>query len=190
MLRAKSMKTTFLLAAAFLGSTALAVPVFAQDASAPNFQLTGSGGVLGINIPSYTSGTFGTAGGNMIGGMIGGSITSGKLGDANGWGVVLGLNAFGAFGMGQSASTTQHMAGGTGGPVCGLDCGAGTITLTPGTSAVVQGPGGGTATTAALGGSYDVTAVTPDGTGFELSAVTGPGGGAYGGYGSSSGGEF
>src|SRR6185312_17161457 len=140
MLRAKSMKTTFLLAAAFLGSTALAVPVFAQDASAPNFQLTGSGGVLGINIPSYTSGTFGTAGGNMIGGMIGGSITSGKLGDANGWGVVLGLNAFGAFGMGQSGSTTTNFA--TGGTFTGLDPLTSGINVTTAGSSTVTGPNG------------------------------------------------
>lgn len=186
------MKTTFLLAAAFLGSTALAVPAFAQDASAPKFQLTGSGGVVGFNIPSFTNTPAGlTAGGNLFGGMIGGSITSGKLGDANGWGVVLGLNAFGAFGMGQSASTTQHFTGLT--TFTGLDPLTGGINVSVAGASTVTGPNGSSAATTGSGNS-DVAAVTPGTNEFELSAVTTTTGPAtnseYGGVGSTSGGGF
>jgi len=186
MLRAKSMKTTFLLAAAFLGSTALAVPVFAQDASAPNFQLTGSGGVLGINIPSYTNAIAGqTASGNLIGGMIGGSLSTGKIGDANGWGVILGINAFGAFGMGQSASTTQRLTGHQ--TIVGLDD-AGTTSVSLGVNNTATATGAGGSDTTSTTSGANVAGIVPDGTGFEYSAVTTNG--AYAGIGSSSGGRF
>src|SRR3569623_1985228 len=104
LLRADSIKKSLLIAAALLGSTALAAPGFAQDAT-PTFTLSGTGGVIGLNVPGYATGAFGhVAGGNMLGGKIGisGQTTDGGAGD---WGVVLVINAYGSFGVGMSSWT-------------------------------------------------------------------------------------
>src|SRR3569623_2066436 len=103
-LRADSMRKSLLIAAALLGSTALAAPGFAQDAT-PTFTLSGMGGVIGLYVPSYNAGAFGhVASGNMLGGMIGvsGQTTVGGAGE---WGIVLGINAYGSFGVGMSSWT-------------------------------------------------------------------------------------
>src|SRR6185312_5764541 len=108
------------------------------------------------------------------------------------WGVVLGLNAFGAFGMGQSASTTTHFA--TGGTFTGLDPLTSGINVTTAGSSTVTGPNGSSAhTSSTLVSNADVAAVTPGTNEFELSAVTTtttPTNAQYGGVGSTSGGGF
>lgn len=183
---------------ALLLTTALvATPVFAQDGTGPvSFELTGSGGVQGFNLPTYDNGLGGgPVSGNMFGGMIGGSLST-KIGDTGGaWGAVLGIKAFAAFGGVGSASTTTHFA--IGGTFNGMDIGGGTIGLSalgalPATS-TVTGTSGAFASTTTASGPANVAAVTPDGSGFEFSAVTSPGGGtgySYGGYGSTAGGQF
>jgi hypothetical protein len=168
----------------------------AQDAGQAMFTLDGSGGVQGFNLPSYDNGLGGgPVSGSMFGGMIGGSFST-KVGETDGWGAVLGIKAFAAFGGVGGASTTTHSA--TGGTFNGLDVGGGTIVLTPlgtlpATSTVTGTSGAFASTTTATGPAY-VAAVTPDGSGFEYSVVTSdgtaPNSFSYGGYGSSAGGQF
>ncbi|HVY52587.1 MAG TPA: hypothetical protein VHA07_13625, partial [Devosia sp.] len=94
-----------------LTTALVASPALAQDAGGPvSFQLNGSGGVEGFNLPTFTDGQGHSAGGNLFGGMISGSAKA-NLGETNGWGVVLGLNVFGAFGFGSGDSWTDHLTG-------------------------------------------------------------------------------
>lgn len=187
------MRRSHVFAAALLASTALiASPALAQDAGQVAFQLDGSGGVEGINLPAYDPGAFGhVAGGNLFGGMIGGKV-SGAVGNAGGWGVILGLNAFGVFGMG-SSSWSDSITGPI--TISGLDPITGATVTTAGGGAfdvTADGPGAGSAHVDNGGGPgpNNLGDVVPDATGFQVAggAATATGASAFAGIGDSTGG--
>jgi hypothetical protein len=188
-------KWSLIAAPALLLTTALvAAPALAQDATGPvSFALTGSGGVQGFNLPSYDPGAFGhVAGGNLFGGML--SVSgSAKVGDAGDWGVILGINAFGAFGMG-SSSWSDSITGPI--TISGLDPLplGGTAANTAGATftATANSPGGGSAhvDNGAGPGPNNLGDVVPDATGFGVAggAATGTGASAFAGFGDPTGG--
>ena len=178
------MRKSLLIAAALLGSTALAAPGFAQDAT-PTFTLSGTGGGIGLNVPSYNAGAFGhVASGNMLGGMIGvsGQTTVGGAGE---WGVVLGINAYGSFGVGMSSwtdsvTTDTIITGVDAAAVSGrtFNVGAGSVAL------AITSPGGAATSVGvptALTGTVNAGGVQPDAAGKGFVVVAGthqPGAGA------------
>jgi len=166
-----------------------------QDATGEAvFALTGTGGVSGFNLPAFDTGVFGhTAGGAMLGGMIGGNITAG-IGQMDDWDFLVSLSAFGAFGTGSSSWTDTFTS--ANGPVIvtGLTTpDAGSIVLAPGTAddVTVTGANGGLIDIDSAGGTNNVAAVTPSGPGFINGwATTGVGSAAYGAIADDSGGIF
>ena len=196
MARSRTTISLLVLSSALLASTA---GVFAQDAGAPVFTLSGSGGVSALNIPTYDTGVFGhTAGGMLFGGMIGGKIT-GKIGELQDWDVIGSFSTFGTFAGGSSSWTDTFTASDSAVVVDGSDDSRrerghhADARSAVATSADVTGSDGGSANTSAGGGATNnVAAVTPDGTGFVGSSVvtTASTGAAYGAIGSSSGGIF
>jgi hypothetical protein len=188
-------RTGLALASALVTSVALAAPGLAQDAATTSFTLSGTGGVIGIGVPSFDTGAFGhSAGGVLFGGMVGGNITAG-VADGADYDVFVSLSAFGAFATGGTSSWTDTFNGPGTIIITGLSApDAGSITLDPAvSSANVTGANGGIAnTTAAVGAVNNVGAVTPDAPGFAMSAVTtdATAGAAYGGIGDDSGGIF
>jgi hypothetical protein len=164
----------------------------AQDAGPVSFALSGSGGVEGFNLPTFSDGLGHTAGGTLFGGMFAGSARA-NLGQVDGWGLVLGLNAFGSFGYGQGDTWTDHLAGT--GTVTGLDPLTGGIVLTtadPDGDANVTAPGGAHSHTGVVGGPNNDAGVVPGTNEFAFSAATSDNttGNAYGGVGSALGGGF
>lgn len=74
--------------------------------SSPAFNITGTAGIVGFDMPEFDTGVLGVTDDEMLwGGMLGISA-AGAIGNTNGWDVVLGVNAFGAFAGGSSSSST------------------------------------------------------------------------------------
>lgn len=158
----------------------------AQDAGAPQFTLTGTGGVVGIMLPAFDTGAMGeAASGGLIGGMLGGNITTGvgQIGDYDG---LLSLNVFGIYGMGMTSSSTDTYSGPGTVIISGLSApDAGSITLDPGgaTDVDITGANGASGTIVAGGSVINDAGVSPDLPGFILGAYTDDNAGAEASYG-------
>ena len=181
-------------AVVLLTTAAASGAAMAQDAGAPQFTLTGTGGVVGIMLPTFDTGAMGeTASGGLIGGMLGGNITTGvgQIGDYDG---LLSLNVFGIYGMGMTSSSTDTYSGPGTVIISGLSApDAGSITLDPGGDPVVSiaGANGATGQIDAAGATINDALVSPDGVGFILGAYTNDGDAAsYGAIADTSGGIF
>lgn len=181
--------------------------VQAQDAAptpvASPFTLTGTGGVMGFQLPAFNSGVFGHAGpGTIFGGMIAGNITGsiGKL--DNGWNVLASLNVFGAYASGTSNFTDSFTGPGTV-TITGLTTpsggtGGSSITTSAGSSSttnvIENDPQGNnqTGSASASGGPSNLGFVKYNDNSFILGGATSDGtdGSAYGAIADTSGGVF
>lgn len=192
---------------ALMGSTALAADVL-QDAvveDTPAFTLTGTAGIVGFQLPEFSSGVFGVTDDSLLWGGVVGASGSSAISSTGNWDVVLGFNAFAAFAGGSSSSTETFTGPGTvyitglstptSGDQIALNAGANPVTANI-THTNPAGGGSATALSAATGANNNVASVVPSGAsnGFALGAVTTNVGGtndaAYGAIADSSGGIF